>query len=58
MKLRARLKLISEFREQHEKLVNVLADVLVDQDNDITSELAEVEFHNECLQYITYVSNH
>lgn len=40
-KLRARLRLIQEFRENHDRLVNVLAEVLVDQDNDITSELAE-----------------
>ena len=40
-KLKARLKLISEFREQHEKLMNVLGIVLSDQESDIITDLNE-----------------
>lgn len=39
--LRHRLKLISDFREQHDKLVNILAVVLSDEENDIATELSE-----------------
>ena len=40
-KLRSRLKLLTEFREQHEKLADVLSVVLSDEDNEISTELSE-----------------
>ena len=39
--LRHRLRLIAEFREQHDKLVNILAVVLSDEESDIATELSE-----------------
>eukprot|EP01041_Mallomonas_annulata_P000303 gene303-544_t len=39
--LQQRLKIVAEFREQHERLLSVFSNVLSDENNDVTTELNE-----------------